>query len=313
MKYSKLVAAIPLAFVAALVLLASPALAQTFPAAAGDDTTPSLGKAVIWVAAPFRPLVSGTPGWGMPQANHWTTPLMYDPATVIGRSAPHRDGGFVDTNGAAVGTVGTIVSDTSFSVVPTFNFTEGPANTKEIHTEMYKLHMQDICGSNLAIRGGTGAGVPFPSFGEVEAKPGSTDFPAESFFNVFVEIDTPFFGGTTLHNMVPLLVVNPDLDALPPNVVYIHEETGAVPIFFKNGPHAGQLFGRLRLAGHKTGGPCQNPCNPSQCPAAQELDAALDQQPLMECTECNVLSHDDAEPTEEEPVDVGGASGTTNN
>ena len=307
MKQSKLVAALPLAFVAALVLLVSPAFAQTFPATAGDDTTPSLGKAVIWVAPTFRPLVNTMPGWGLPQANHWTTPLMYDPATVIGRSAPHSDGGATDAGGTPVGTAGTIVSDTSFSVVPTFNFTEGPAGTKEIHTEMYKLHMQDLCGTNFAIRGGTGAGVPFASFGEVEAKPGSTDFPAESFFNVFVEIDTPFFGGTTLYNMVPLLVVNPNLDNLPPNVVYIHEETGAVPVFFKNGPHAGQLFGKLRLAGHKTGGQCTNPCNVSQCPAAQELDAALDEQPLMKCRNCGITVID-IDPIDDEPIGIGGTT-----
>ena len=290
-----------LAVLALACLMVTPALAQPFPAGPADETTPSLGKAIISVNGPFQGLVNTLPGWGLPTAGHWTTPLMYDPATVIGRSNPLTDGSGADIGGVPVGTAGTIVADGNFTVVPTMNFTEGPVGTNEIHTEIFKMNMQDLCTGAFQIRGGTGAGVAFPSFGEVEALPGSNDFPAESFFNVFIELDTPFYGGTTLYNIAPLLVVNPGLTGLPPNVVYIHEETPAVAILFKNGPKTGQIFGYLRLAGHSVGGECQDPCNISRCPAAQALDDALESTEMMKCRKCNVVAVPH-EPIPHEPV-----------
>ncbi len=289
-----------------LVLGAGSVAAQTFPAGPADDTTLSLGQAIIYVHPTFQPVVAGTPGYGVPSAGHWTTPVLFDPDTRIGRSDPITDGGAADAGGTPVGTAGTMVSDSSFTVVPVNNFTEGPVGTDEVHTELIELDMTDFCGFGITVRAGTDAGVSPPSFGEVEALPGSNDFPAESFFNVFVEIDVPFFGGTTLFNIAPLLVVNNSLDSLPPTVVYIHEETPSVKVFFKDGPHAGSLFGYLRLAGHKTGGECQDPCNPSTCPAKDELEAALAEQPLMKCRQCNRLQqvpHEDL-PHEDEPQQV---------
>ncbi len=278
------------------VLLPCMASAQPFPTGPADDVTQSMGMAIVWVHPAFRPLVSGLPGWNSPLPNHWTSPVLLDPNTVIGRSNPHNDGGVIDASGTPVGTAGTIVADTSFSVVPTFNFTEGPVGSKEVHTELYKMRLRDRCGM-FEVRAGTGAGVAFPSYGEVEAKPGSSDFPAESFFNVYIEMDTPFFGGTILYNMVPLLVVDPSLMSLPPTVVYIHEETPAVPIYFKNGPHTGQLFGYLRLAGHKTNTNAQMGC-PIVGPDANDLRLELQDTELMNCPQCQ----DNADVNPVEPV-----------
>lgn len=286
-------------------LAVAPVFAQPFPPGPADEVTMSLGRAIISVVPAHQGLVNTRPGWN-PTNNTWTTPLMYDPATVIGRSDPFRDASARDINGMPVGSAGTIVSDASFTAVPTLNFTEGPPGTAEIHTEIYKLNMQDLCFGQFRIRGGTGMGVGFPSFGEVEALPGSADFPAESFFDMFIELDTPFYGGTTLYNRHPLLVVNPNLTSLPPVVVYIHGETPAVPIFFKTGAFAGQLFGYLRMAGHGVGGQCEHPCG--HCPAAEELDAALEDQPLMECSQCDDNGNPDVTPvpTEPKPTSPGG-------
>ena len=81
------------------------------------------------------------------------------------------------------------------------------------------------------------------------------DFPAQSFFDVFVDVDIPgwresFPGATNLYNTLPLVIQNTNLTSFPPQVVYIHGMSTAVPIRFGSGPYAGQIFGLLTLAGH---------------------------------------------------------------
>jgi hypothetical protein len=90
-----------------------------------------------------------------------------------------------------------------------------------------------------------------------------------------------------------------------------------VPVFFRNGPAAGSLFGYLRLAGHKTGvRNCQDPCNPDACPEAQELQNELEEQQLLPCKRCGdgtVIIIDDPEPVPvqpNQPVATSGTSGT---
>lgn len=43
-----------------------------------------------------------------------------------------------------------------------------------------------------------------------------TDFPAESFFDVFTEIDLPGLFGTSLHNASPIRLQSPGIDGIPP-------------------------------------------------------------------------------------------------
>jgi hypothetical protein len=263
----------------AAAAVASPALAQSFPAAPGDNVTFSIGKAIIWVEPAFAPLVSSTPGWGQDGPGHWTSPFLYDGNTTIGHSKAHNSGDATDLGGAIVGTAGSIVADSNFTIHPN----NGPAGAREVHTEMYKLRLEEPagCNSGIRIRGGTGEGVSFPSFGEVEAN-GAADFPAESFFQVYVEIDTPF---GTLRNIDPLLVYNPAINSMPPSVVYIHGLTPAVNVFFMGGPNNGQRFGILRLAGHQAapGGQerCPDPCG--YCPVRDDLDQALADSQMMRC------------------------------
>lgn len=287
-----------------------PAAAQTFPAVCpDDDVISSLGSFIIWVEQPYRPMVSTLPGWNTPAPNHWTSPPMQDFSTTIGHSCVHADGDATDSGGTPVGTAATMVSDSDFAFVPTVGFTEGPAGTREVHTEIWKLKLEEP-GCGFTLRAGTGSGVSPASFGEVEDNnPGADDFPAESFFNVFFELDIPLFGGTTLYNQAsdPLVVVDDALDQLPPRVVYIHGETPAVPIYFKNGPEIGKRFGFLRLAGHGSNFACERQASPT-CPdpamsrekcqdsetLMAELDKAVEDGLLMDCPDCKDDGSDDA-------------------
>ncbi len=224
-----------------------------FPGA-GNDNTSSLGQFRIVVNPVFQPLMIGYPGYD--GAGRLTSAVMYDPATVIGRSAVHQHGDASDTGGLAVGTAGTIVSDGNFTVQPP-GF-QGPTYTREVHTEVRSFTMTD--GAGTAVRAGTGLGLPL-SPGEVESRSGPSgnpalDFPAESFFDIFVEVDLPAFGpfiGGTLYNDQALVIENTNLTSFPPQVVYIHGNSSAVPIRFKTTTGswtAGDIFGIMILAGH---------------------------------------------------------------
>ena len=91
----------------------------------------------------------------------------------------------------------------------------------------------------------------------------ANDFPAESFFNVFVEVAIPVFGGfpgATVTNSTALVVRNDNLLGFPPKVVYLHGDgdSPAVPVAFQSADPgglwaAGDFFGWLILAGHGVG------------------------------------------------------------
>ena len=104
------------------------------------------------------------------------------------------------------------------------------------------------------------------SAGQVEGGSVQDDFPANSFFNVYVVVDLPAGGSLPaiqLVNVDPLLVQQTNISFLPPHVVYQHENSTAVSVYFNNDciihdpttgadiPVArGTLFGQLTLAGH---------------------------------------------------------------
>ncbi|MCH7580227.1 MAG: hypothetical protein IIB22_08295, partial [Chloroflexi bacterium] len=220
-----------------------------------DDKMTSLGKFQIEVHPAFQPLMAGYPGYDATEFT-LTSPTLHDPNTVVGRSVYHLDGDTTDAGGAIVGSAKTIISDSTFSLVPAF---EGPPGSREIHTEIRELNLK---AGAVAVRAGIDAPDQPISPGEVESKDptGASDFPADSFFNVFVEVDLPAvasFPGGTLFNSSPLLVVNEDIISLPPKVVYRHGNSSAVPVYFKTTSvpfwTAGDLFGWLVLAGHGAG------------------------------------------------------------
>lgn len=225
----------------------------------GDDSAPSLGTFDIFVQPDFRPLMAGYPGYNA-ASFVMTSPTMYDPTTIIGRSAPHLHGSPPDVGGTQVGTAGVMIADLDFVLEPA-GF-QGPDGTREVHTRIADFNLAGM-GGLVTVRAGDAAPGRPTSPGEVQSLSGasgdpSQDFPAESFFDVFVEVDLPVFGsfpGGTLFNTEPLLVVNNNLPSFPPRVVYIHGQTPAVPVLFlQDDPNgnwlAGDLFGWLSLAGH---------------------------------------------------------------
>jgi hypothetical protein len=250
-----------LTLVCALLVFFAGQAQSAFPPR-GDDTTESLGSFRILVNPVFQNLMNGYPGYD-PATARLESPILYDPVTVIGRSDAHVDGDATDEiDGAEVGTAGTIISDGDFSMVPP-GF-EGPAGTREVHTEVRTLNMTHASGA--AVRAGTTAPDQPISPGEVESKSDDSgdpnqDFPAESFFDIFVEVDLPqaaSFPGGTLYNPNPLLIFNDNLDRFPPKVVYIHGKSSWVWVLFKKDDPGGawsanDVFGVLVLAGHGIG------------------------------------------------------------
>lgn len=255
------------------VLAALPAVAQ-FPAQ-GDDNTSSLGSFKIQVTNQFAGMFAGCPGFNNPILS---SPTMYDPFTRVGRSSALRDGSTADTGGVPVGTAGTNVSEGMLFAPPGFpcagatgSCASGP-NTREIHTEVRSLKMVNLGGPLPVVRAGVWYDSPTVqnppsrvSPGEVESHSGpgglpANDLPASSFFNIFVQVDMPACGafpGATIYNQVPLIVKNPNLTALPPRVVYLHDTSSVVPILFlrANPPNwnANDVLGYFVLAGHGVG------------------------------------------------------------
>jgi hypothetical protein len=256
------------------VLAALPARAQQFPPL-GDDNTSSLGSFKIQVNNQYATMFAGCPGFSNPILS---SPTMYDPATRVGRSNALLDGSAADTNGVPVGTAGTIVKESMLFPPPgypcagaTGACSSGP-NTREIHTEVRSLRMVNLGGPLPVVRAGLwydSSSVQNPpsriSPGEVESHSGpgglpTNDLPASSFFNIFVQVDMPACGGfpgATLYNSSPLIVKNPNLTALPPRVVYLHDSSTVVPILFlkANPPlwNANDILGYFVLAGHGVG------------------------------------------------------------
>jgi len=250
--------------VGALVLLLSGATVNADFPPKGDDVTTSTGSYQILVGPQWVGSLTGCPVFnpGTPENGGWDagnrmlhSETLTDSATTIGRSDPHDDGSPADA-GTPVGTANTMVGDNNFPSwgLPAF---EGPAGTREVHTEIRQLFMENGAADQW-VQAGSGNSLPLCP-GEVETKqaPPGGDFPAESFFNIYMEAGVPpcgAFDGATVYNEAPLIVTNNDLNAFPPEVVYIHGGTPAVPVYFKDtNPgkwNAGDLFGLIVLAGH---------------------------------------------------------------
>jgi hypothetical protein len=233
----------------------------------GDDVTPSLGQFNLVVDPHFESVIKSNPAYAPYLSNkggdlNFTSPILFDPTTTIGRSDPLSAGSADDTAGVLAGILAPhLLQDDQFTVRP--SFAEGPDGTREVHTFIESIHLTGNC---FEVKAGNQAPLRPISAGEVESLSGnsgdpSRDFPASSFFDVFVEVDVPALGGfpnIQLVNVDPLLVQSESIISFPPTVVYIHGNSSAVPLYFYTeipaiGIHRGDLFGQLTLAGHGVG------------------------------------------------------------
>jgi hypothetical protein len=272
-----------------LVLSAISVRAQMFPPQ-GNDSTSSLASFKVQIMPQFvnlftRPNPPGSPINCMgfdPTTNILSGPQMFDQQTVIGRSTSVPDGSPADLNGVPVGQPFQAIQVSNVNenmLIPPPGFpcggvsgcTTGPG-TNEVHTEVESLH---LLGGGAAVRAGqwynSSGGTSWPprriSPGEVEAQSGPgglSDFPASSFFDVFVQVDMPAcpafpgaFPGGTLYNLMPLVVKNNQVRSFPPTVVYLHDASSIVPILFLN-DHPGfwnkdDILGYFLLVGHGVG------------------------------------------------------------
>ena len=233
----------------------------------GDDVTPSLGQFNVVVDPHYEDALRNLPAYAPYLSNrgghlNFTSPILFDPTTTIGRSDPLSSGSAADTAGVLAGNLTSrLLRDDQFPVRP--SFAEGPDGTREVHTFIESIH---LTGSGFEVRAGSQAPLRPLSAGEVESLSGNSgdptqDFPANSFFDVFVQVEVPGLGGfpkVELVNVEPLLVESESITTFPPKVLYIHGNSSAVPLYFYSdipilGVHRGDLFGQLTLAGHGVG------------------------------------------------------------
>jgi hypothetical protein len=244
------------------------------------------------------------PGYAGPASGILTGPVMYDGNTIIGESAKHLRSATVFPIAVGTGnlyplntTYSNILGYTDYALIPP-PFASAPANLDQIFTQIKQMNLVGYVASNGAscsdprvptIRkdpvgqgggpqvtvkagpGGMGIGSSLPmnrrSIGIVQATNSGSDFPARSFFDVFVEVNLPRVAftvadtdfpaaGAVLYNDAsnPLLIENLSITNLPPEATYVHGQSTAVPIRFKyNHPPywaAGDVLGYLTLAGH---------------------------------------------------------------
>lgn len=256
---SRFAAAVALA--GAVLLPAAPALATPFPSGPANETEPSLGMFSIDVASGFQLTVQGLVDGGyLPGFTYNAgtgvlySPVLSDPNTYLGTSATYQTGPTQPTS-VTIGTGAPEVTVNPATVATTSPFSTPANGTDVVSTQIQNF---DLTNGTTSVKAGSGATYAAdPSYGQVQSKTqptisSSNDFPAQSFFDVFVEIDLP--NGAILMNPLahPLIVENLDLTgpSLPGQVVYIHGSTRPVPIYFAVGGFAGDELGTLELAGH---------------------------------------------------------------
>lgn len=118
-----------------------------------------------------------------------------------------------------------------------------------VNTQVLQFDMQDGLGMHLTAGGAAVPGTP-ASFGTVVSN-GAPGFTATSTFNMYVNVNLP--SGSFLYNPIgsPLSIINPAINSFPPDVVYIHNSSNAVPVYLHvPGATIDALYGYLTLAGH---------------------------------------------------------------
>jgi hypothetical protein len=247
---------------------------------AGDDSTFSLGEFQIvldnpWVKI-FNALLANSPWGGSGTSGHFriyhngtfTSPALYDPATKIGRSDAFYPNTAVDYAGALAGAAPGRTYVTQSQLVLHPSWPGPPAGALVVHTFLKSMNLADTFTGNygFTVKAGMQAPTRPVCAGQVEGGSATADFPANSFFNVFVVVNIPasaLMPALELVNVDPLLVQHTNIAFFPPHLVYYHENISAVPIYFNKAVtihnpltgadiqvNRGDLFGQLTLAGH---------------------------------------------------------------
>ena len=245
---------------------------------AGDDSSSSLGQFRVVVdgnlvdtldavlAGSIFTTTEGLPGVWIYDGGVFTSPVLFDPATVVGRTDGFQSESAPDLSGAIAGRAPgrTYVSDAQLVVKPSWGDATG--GVYEVHTFMKSLHLTDSMTTRMgfSVRAGMQSPTRPVSPGEVQAYSTNADFPARSFFNIYAEVDIPAGGplpAIQLVNVDPMLVENPTIYSFPPRAFYVHGNTNSVSVYLNqnltltNGGSTmtlprGTLFGQLTLAGH---------------------------------------------------------------
>ena len=187
----------------------------------------------------------------------------------------------VDVTG--LGTVDTSVAGNT--LLRWQNPVTGPGGRRTVQTEMLSL---DLTGSDptigsLHVRAGSSNGLP-PTLGSVTAINPGADFPANSFFDVFFDIEVN--GTTHLRNDQPLRM-QADITEIPPRSIGLRN---AAPVQIRDLAGPGQIS-TIQTAQHwmcpppfpPPGVPCPVPCDrspypvckPGTCPTATQQCKAL--------------------------------------
>jgi hypothetical protein len=291
----------PVKLIFALALSVLLAVAPVF-----SETFPSQPR--ILITRKFADHFKGCQGYDE-ATRKFTSPALYDPGTEIGLSAVLEEGQPVPVAGVPVGVPPRPVGDQSL-ILPS-EIADPPLHNREVHTEIRSLKMVN---GGYMVRAGrwynsaNQDSLPadqWRSRGEVfsDAKPGEIanpkyDFPARSFFDVFVNIDIPHCGGlppgtTTVYNKLPLKVWADGLQGLPPTVIYEHDTSSAVPVYIRENlpvtapggrifwKHEDELVGYLLLAGHGVGQGANT--KPNEEKFLQQVLRQREAQPPCEC------------------------------
>jgi hypothetical protein len=261
-----------------LVLLMASGHTQTFPPL-GDDATTSLGSFRIQISNTFASMFTGCPGYDG-TTHILQSPTLYDPGTVIGRSnvglddgdrffSPFRRGAAIVGSAEDVIPYDTLIPPAGYPCFRDRTACFSGTGSRQVITEIRSLKM---AASGVAVRAGVWYNDPNNQTTPERSSPGrvvsrigpiadpTRDFPASSFFDVYVRVDIPpcgAFPGATVNNLVPLIVKTPMLDKFPPKVVYLHDASTIVQVVFVNDHPpvwlAGDVLGLFLLAGHGVG------------------------------------------------------------
>jgi hypothetical protein len=231
---------------AASGLFATSEARAAFPARA-DNSEISIGMVVIVINPLFQGGLAAAayPGYDA-GTKRWTSAMLIDGSSIIGLSDPLVAGSPQDGAGVPVGSAGTVVSDSSFSLLPP-GF--GPAaGTREVHMQYVSLNLCTPGGGPM-LRAGSNAPSQPSSFGAAHSLSSNgnpaVDFPATGFFDVNGEFDFPPYGA--LRATAPILFQSTNLtDFTRP--IFTTGSGSAVPVIAESdepsiGMHAGDLFG----------------------------------------------------------------------